>query len=197
MRQVLRIARLRSGWLALTDTGGLPPRMRPFFAARKAGRWSGSLAGLLDRAASVRRETDPASVRRDRRPLAPGRLMPGCTTRSCVSGWCRSIPTLHGVVFAIFTASGAPRRRCFAPRQSDSTSNRHALVRDRATNLGMVGQTDYTSKEFSEKPARKASAPGSTVKSIRSCSIACRTIRKTRTSCRPGGSRTGCGSPTP
>jgi hypothetical protein len=29
------------------------------------------------------------------------------------------------------------------------------LVHDRATNLGMVGQTDYTSKEFSEKPARK------------------------------------------
>jgi hypothetical protein len=84
----------------------------------------------------------------------------------------RSIPTLHGVVFAIFTASGTPRR------QSDPTSNRHALVHDRATNLGMAGQTDYTSKEFSEKPARKASAPGFMVKSIRSCSIACRTIRK-------------------
>ena len=42
----------------------------------------------------------------------------------------------------------------------------------------MAGQTDYTSKEFSEKPARKASAPGFMVKSIRSCSIACRTIRK-------------------
>jgi hypothetical protein len=143
--------------------------MRPF-AACTAGRWPGGPAGLLDRAASVRRETDPASVRRDRRLLAPGRLMPGCTTRSCVSGWCRSIPTLHGVVFAIFTASGASRRRCFAPRQSDSTLNRHALVHDRATNLGMVGQKDYTSKEFSEKPARKASAPGSTVKSIRSIS---------------------------
>jgi hypothetical protein len=67
---------------------------------------------------------------------------------------------LHGFVFAIFTASGAPRRRCFAPRQSDSTSNRDAPIHDRATNLGMVGQKDYTSKEFSEKPARKASAPG-------------------------------------
>jgi hypothetical protein len=41
--------------------------------------------------------------------------------------------TLHGVVFAILgpaqrsTPSGTRRRRCFAPRRSDTTSSHHAL----------------------------------------------------------------------
>jgi hypothetical protein len=98
VRQVLRIARPRSGQLALTDTGGLPPRMRPFSAAcsRSMAGWSGRPPGS--------KPIPPRSVvidgywRRDD-------SCPGCTTRYCVSGWCRSIATLHGVVFAIFTAS--------------------------------------------------------------------------------------------